>query len=102
MKTDLLVDEKQAEELKNASQDFVSHTLSKRQQCDLEMLINGGFAPLKGFHDRKTYQSVIDSARLPDGTPWPVPIVLDVTPEFAEKLEIGQKVALRDAEGFMP
>jgi len=102
VKKDLLVDEKQAEELKAASLEYVSHTLSKRQQCDLELLINGGFSPLTGFHDRETYQSVIDSCRLPDGTPWPVPVVLDVAPAFAETLEIGQKIALRDAEGFMP
>ncbi|MCP4043034.1 MAG: adenylyltransferase, partial [Gammaproteobacteria bacterium] len=33
---------------------------------------------------------------------WPIPIVLDVPSSFAEKLEPGQKIALRDPEGFMP
>jgi sulfate adenylyltransferase len=48
------------------------------------------------------YDSVVDNMRLADGTVWPVPIVLDVPENFAEKLEKGTKVALRDAEGFMP
>lgn len=31
--------------------------LSKRQICDLELLLNGGFSPLDGFMDQKTYDS---------------------------------------------
>ena len=44
----------------------------------------------------------MDDMRLPDGSVWPVPVVLDVPEKFAEKLEKGVKIALRDAEGFMP
>ena len=29
--------------------------LNKRQLCDLELLLNGGFSPLTGFMNRKTY-----------------------------------------------
>ena len=39
--------------------------------------------------------------RLADGTLWPMPITLDVSKEFAEKLKPGMNVALRDAEGVM-
>ncbi len=98
----LLVDEETAESLRKASLAFPSLTLSTRQQCDLELLINGGFAPLTGFMDRALYDSVVAGCRLPDGSPWPMPVVLDVDAEFAQKLEPGQKIALRDAEGFMP
>ena len=52
--------------------------------------------------DRALYDSVVAGCRLPDGYPWPMPVVLDVDAEFAQKLEPGRKVALRDAEGFMP
>jgi sulfate adenylyltransferase len=45
---------------------------------------------------------VIDEARLPGGALWPIPVVLDVDAGFAEKLDAGQTIALRDAEGFMP
>ena len=51
---------------------------------------------------QQAYEAVIDSLSLPDGTLWPVPIVLDVTEKFAEKLNPGDRVALRDGEGFMP
>lgn len=99
---DLLVDEGTAEDLRQASLAFPSLTLSTRQQCDLELLINGGFSPLKGFMDRAAYDAVVAGCRLPDGALWPMPVVLDVDGDFAQKLEPGSKVALRDAEGFMP
>lgn len=33
--------------------------LSKRQICDLELLLNGGFSPLDGFMDQNTYDSYV-------------------------------------------
>ena len=69
--------------------------------CDLELLLCGGLSPLRGFMDRNTYESVLDTLRLPDGTLWSIPITLDVSPTQAEKIEPGQQLALRDDEGFM-
>lgn len=97
-----LVDNARAEELKLASRDFASVTLSQRQICDLELLLNGGFSPLSGFMGREAYESVVERMQLPDGTIWPIPVVLDVDGEFAEKLQPGTMIALRDQEGFMP
>ena len=99
---DLLVDEAVAERLRANSLSFPSLTLSRRQLCDLELLLNGGFSPLQGFMARATYEGVVAECRLPDGSPWPIPVVLDVDADFAAKLEPGQTVALRDSEGFMP
>ena len=98
----LLVDDDAAEALKNESGGFPSITLSQRQLCDLELLLNGAFSPLTGFMTRVEYDPVVESMSLPDGKLWPIPIVLDVTEAFAEKLEVGDQVALRDNEGFMP
>ncbi len=98
----LLVDPDQAETLKTESQQYPSLTLSQRQLCDLELLMNGAFSPLTSFMGKADYDAVVDKMQLSDGTLWPIPIVLDVTAAFAEKLQKGQKVALRDAEGFMP
>ena len=39
--------------------------------------------------------------RLADGILWPIPITLDVTPAFAEKVEIGETIDLRDREGVL-
>lgn len=98
----LLADPERAEDLKHESGAFPSITLTQRQLCDLELLMNGAFTPLTGFMGQQAYEAVIDSLSLPDGTLWPVPIVLDVTEKFAEKLNPGDRVALRDGEGFMP
>jgi sulfate adenylyltransferase len=97
----LIVDENAAEQLKAESLELPSVTLSQRQLCDLELLMNGGFSPLTGFMDRSTYESVTRDMRLADGTVWPIPITLDLDPAPAEKLEPGTRVALRDNEGFM-
>lgn len=98
----LLVDETSALELRRAALSMPSLTLSRRQLCDLELLLNGGFRPLEGFLSEGAYHSVLERCRLPDGSLWPIPVVLDVSETFADKLELGQQVALRDAEGFMP
>ncbi|MDT8387290.1 MAG: bifunctional sulfate adenylyltransferase/adenylylsulfate kinase [Thiogranum sp.] len=98
----LMVDSGKAEELKKASQDYLSITLSQRQLCDLELLMNGAFSPLTGFLGQADYEAVLDNLRLADGTLWPVPIVLDIPEKIAEKIQAGQKIALRDGEGFMP
>ena len=98
----LLAAPDQAEELKRVSGAYPSVTLSQRQLCDLELLMNGAFTPLTGFMGQAAYESVLDSLSLPEGTLWPLPIVLDVTEQAAEKLSVGDRVALRDGEGFMP
>ncbi|NNG12763.1 MAG: bifunctional sulfate adenylyltransferase/adenylylsulfate kinase [Halobacteria archaeon] len=97
----LLVDEERAEQLKAESGDYPSITLGLRQVCDLELLLNGGFSPLRGFMTRTVYDSVIDTLHLPDGTLWSIPITLDIPAARAEQIELGQKIALRDSEGFM-
>ncbi len=98
----LLADPEAAEVLKNESGVYPSVTLSQRQMCDLELLMNGAFTPLTGFMDQAAYNAVVDNLSLPDGTLWPIPIVFDVPEQIAEKLKPGDKVALRDNEGFMP
>lgn len=88
-------------ELQAASRDWPSWDLTPRQLCDVELLLNGGFSPLRGFMSRRDYESVCSNMRLASGLLWPVPINLDVTQEFAQQLEPGTTVALRDPEGVM-
>ena len=38
---------------------YVSITLTEKQLCDLEMLLNGGFSPLKGFLNKNDYNTVL-------------------------------------------
>lgn len=97
----LLVSDERAASLQEASRDWVSWDLTPRQLCDLELLLNGGFSPLRGFMSRADYASVCQSMRLSDGTLWPIPITLDVTEELAKKIGKGHSIALRDPEGVM-
>jgi sulfate adenylyltransferase len=89
-------------ELKAHSKEWPSWDLTGRQLCDLELLLTGGFSPLRGFMTRTDYEGVCHNMRLANGTLWPMPITLDVTEEFAKKLTPGtSKIALRDPEGVM-
>ncbi|OGT46088.1 MAG: adenylyltransferase [Gammaproteobacteria bacterium RIFCSPHIGHO2_12_FULL_38_11] len=75
-------------------------TLTPKQFCDLELLMNGAFAPLTGFLGKKDYDSVVSHMRLENSTLWPIPITLDVNSEFAEQLSPGDIILLRDGEGI--
>ncbi|MEL6957791.1 MAG: bifunctional sulfate adenylyltransferase/adenylylsulfate kinase [Pseudomonadota bacterium] len=98
---ELYVSYDSAQKMKTEAADLVSHDLTPRQICDLELLMNGGFNPLKGFLSEEDYNSVVDTMRLSTGELWPMPITLDVSEAFAESLEIGQDIALRDQEGVI-
>ncbi len=86
---------------KAAARDYVSWDLTERQLCDIELLLNGAFSPLEGFLNEADYRSVVESMRLGTGVLWPMPITLDVSEAFADALEPGQRIALRDLEGVI-
>ena len=92
----------QAAELKAHSKEYPSWDLTARQVCDVELLLSGGFSPLRGFMNRADYEGVCHNMRLSSGVLWPMPITLDVSEEFAKGLKPGgSKIALRDPEGVM-
>ena len=74
-----------------------SWTLSERQLGDTELLLTGAFAPLAGFLGSADVASVSARGTLADGTPWPVPVVLDV-PEGSAAAGAA-RLALLDPEG---
>lgn len=77
-----------------------SWVLTDRQLCDLELILNSGFYPLKTFLNKKDYDSVLNKMRLSNGSIWTVPINLDVTSQFVESLSLGERIILKDSEGF--
>ena len=79
--------------------DMPSIDLTPRQLCDLELMMNGGFAPLTGFLSEDDYNSVVDNMRLTSGALWPIPITLDISDAVAEGLTLGSQAVLRDQEG---
>jgi sulfate adenylyltransferase len=87
--------------LQAESRDWPSWDLTAKQVCDLELLLNGGFSPLRGYMSRADYEGTCAHMRLANGQLWPIPLVLDVTEKFAGTLGSNSKVALRDPEGVM-
>jgi len=75
-------------------------TLTNRQICDLELILNGGFAPLEGFLNKEDYENVLKNKRLENGSLWPIPVTLDVTEKFADNIGNEEEIILKDKEGF--
>ncbi|MDR3619047.1 MAG: bifunctional sulfate adenylyltransferase/adenylylsulfate kinase [Paludisphaera borealis] len=94
---DLIVGPERAAEMKASAKDYPSQTLDERAICDLELLSVGGYSPLKTFMNKADYDRVVKEQRLADGTLWPLPIVLPVTP--GEGVAVGKALALRDVYG---
>jgi sulfate adenylyltransferase len=65
--------------------------LNERQACDVELLTVGGFTPLDGFLNEDAYTSVVENMRLPNGTPFGLPVVMDT---FDDSIKPGQKLLL--------
>ena len=98
---ELYVSYESAAKLKTEAAELPSWDLTPRQICDLELLMNGGFYPLKGFLGKADYDGVVETMRMADGSLWPMPITLDVSEAFAGAVEEGQDIALRDQEGVI-
>jgi sulfate adenylyltransferase len=77
--------------------DWPAYALDEAQLGDLELITAGVFAPLRGFMGAADAASVAERGLLIDGTPWPVPVTLEVPAEA-----IGpdaRHVVLADPEG---
>lgn len=93
--TDGLVEECSAETLS-----ALPHlSVSDEHFIDAEQIALGTFSPLRGFMVKEECESVLGNLRLPDGTVWPLPIVLDVSPEEARRLPKTGGIVLTDRAG---
>ena len=77
--------------------DWPAWALDDAQLGDLELLLSGAFAPLRGFLGSADVAAVAAHGTLADGTPWTFPVTLDLpagaVPAHAERL------VLQDREG---
>jgi len=76
---------------------LASLTLDARQLGDLELILSGAFAPLRGFMTSADVASVAASATLADGTPWPIPVTLEIPADAVDAA--ADRVLLADPEG---
>jgi sulfate adenylyltransferase len=83
--------------------DAPSFTPRPYELADLELLLSGAYAPLTGFLGRADLASLARRGRLADGTPWPVPVTLEIPAEVATTLDLAdpqrRTVVLTDLEG---
>ena len=62
------------------------------------MLGIGGFTPLDGFMTLADWRGVCDDMQTASGLFWPIPITLSAQPAAAERIAIGQELALVDPD----
>lgn len=74
-----------------------SIVLNDRNLCDLELIMNGGFAPLQGFMTEKQYYSVLKNMRLDTGELWPLPVTLGIDKDMKDLLKHDKNIILRDS-----
>ena len=98
---DLIVTNARRRELVAEAVRLPSLRLTPRQVCDLELLLCGGFSPLRGFMDRACYEGVVEDMRLTGGALWPIPITLDISQADADRIGGHATIALRDQTGLL-
>ena len=64
---------------------------SDRNACDVELLMVGGFSPLRGFMGEEDYRSVVESNRTTSGLLFGLPIVMDTD---RDDVVVGDKLLL--------
>ncbi|MFI7428667.1 adenylyl-sulfate kinase [Micromonospora sp. NPDC049836] len=83
--------------------DAPTYALRNAELADLELLLTGAYAPLTGFMTRADLVAVGRRGRLADGTPWSVPVTLQVPAGLADGLALDypprRALVLTDGEG---
>ncbi|MFK5951132.1 MAG: bifunctional sulfate adenylyltransferase/adenylylsulfate kinase [Methylococcales bacterium] len=96
-----MLSEEEGEQLKKEISASCTVTLTQRQLCDLEMILNGAMNPLKGFMTEADYKSVLDNMALENGLLWSLPITLDISQQQLDAFDGSTQIGLCDHEGFM-
>ncbi len=63
------------------------------------LISTGVYSPLKGFNSSHEIENILKEQRLPDGTIWPIPIMLPIGQENFGSLKDGDEIVLRDVSG---
>ena len=94
-----LVEGPRAAELTKAAASLPKINLTAKQSCDLELIANGGYSPLRGFMGKADFESVCKNMKLANGNVWSIPVLLSVDAANAPK--VGSKVALYAPNGVL-
>lgn len=98
---ELFVSPESAEKLAEDAVKLPQWEMSAGQLCDLELLMNGGFFPLRGFMTQADCNRVRRDGCLSSGTSWPAPVTLAVDGTFGAVVQPGDDVALTDGQDVL-
>ena len=73
---------------------MTSIAIDRDQYLELEKLGLGAFRPLIGFMDEREFTSVVNTQRLPTGSVFPLPVVLDIDDQCAHVIRNCEAVDL--------
>ena len=73
--------------------------IGREDIMDCEQIALGTYSPLDGFMDQSTLSSVLSENRLPDGSTWTMPILLQCNDDELRSMAKGERIALEDDEG---
>lgn len=90
----LLVPEKEREDVRQHAASLQRVQFTARNVCDLELLATGGFSPLNRFMNRADYNRVLEEMRLTSDELFPLPVTLTVRKDAGVKLD--RELALAD------
>jgi sulfate adenylyltransferase len=94
-----LVDSGTRDAIQRDARDRPHWTLTASQAASVELLLSGAYSPLAGFMTPADARSCEATWRLDNGTPWPAPVTLDVSPAIGAALAAGDRLVLRDTDG---
>jgi sulfate adenylyltransferase len=81
------------------AKDLPKITVDAYTAFDIDGIAKGIFSPLTGFMTEEETRSVLDHMLLRPGVVWTIPILLPVSQEDADSLEVGSDVAIEDDNG---
>jgi len=83
--------------------DAPTYTPRPSELSELQLLVSGAYSPLTGFASQDDVASVARRGTLANGTPWPVPVTLELPSTLADGLDpsnpLRRVVVLTDQEG---
>ncbi len=90
---DLMVHREQREEALSAARASIDKVVecSHRNACDVELLIVGGFSPLRGFMHQEDYEAVVAGHRTTSGLLFGLPIIYDTDDDT---IDVGDRLLL--------
>jgi sulfate adenylyltransferase len=93
---------RQAERVLDQASEFPKLWPEVDQLFDTEKIGIGAYSPLNGFMDHTTFESVLQTSRLPNSLPWTIPIYLSPpgrrNQRTIESLRPGDQVTLLDPQ----